>query len=61
MWAIFLMAYPVVKILSLILKHPKLSFVQKLEEGYRYNMIIRMVTELYLEMTLHAFMNIFIL
>jgi hypothetical protein len=58
-WALFLMAYPIIKILSLIIKHQKFDFLRKLEQGYRYNMIIRMISELYLEMTLHAFMNIY--
>lgn len=60
-WAMVLGAYPVVKILSLFLRHQRFDFIRKIEKGYRYNMIIRMITELYLEMTLHAFMNIYVL
>ena len=58
-WMIVIGSYPIVWILSKVLKSPKFDILRNIEQGYRYNMIIRMLTELYLEITLHAFMNIY--
>ena len=54
-----IVAYPIIRILSVVLKSPKFDFFRRLEAKFRYNMIIRVVTELYLEITLMAFMNIY--
>jgi hypothetical protein len=59
MWCLIIGAYPLIKIASIILKSKKFDFIRSIEKKFRYNMIIRVLTELYLEITLHSFMNIF--
>jgi len=59
LWVMAIVAYPIIRILSVVLKSPKFDFFRRLEAKFRYNMIIRVVTELYLEITLMAFMNIY--
>jgi hypothetical protein len=58
LWVLIIGAYPIVKILSVVLKNKRFNFIRSIEKMFRYNMIIRVLTELYLEITLHAFMNI---
>jgi hypothetical protein len=59
LWLLVIGSYPVLKVLSIVMKHKRFDFLRKIEKMYRYNMIIRVLTELYLEMTLQAFMNIY--
>lgn len=58
-WVAFIAAYPLIKGLTMCLKHRYFSFLHGIEQGYRYNSILRMLLELYLEMTLFAFMNLY--
>ena len=51
--------YPILLILSKLLKYKAFRFLRVLEKGFRFNMILRIMIELYLEMTLLAFMNIY--
>ena len=59
MWCLIIGAYPLIKIASILLKSKRFNFIRDIEKKFRYNMIIRVLTELYLEITLHSFMNIF--
>jgi hypothetical protein len=59
LWAICVLMYPILLILSKLLKYKVFRFLRVLEKGFRYNMILRIMIELYLEMTLLAFMNIY--
>ena len=59
LWAICVLMYPLLLILSKLLKYKVFHFLRVLEKGFRYNMILRIMIELYLEMTLLDFMNIY--
>jgi hypothetical protein len=59
LWAICVLMYPILLILSKLLTYKLFRFLRVLEKGFRYNMILRIMIELYLEMTLLAFMNIY--
>ena len=59
-WTILILLYPILLLASKYIKWKYIS--QKLrgiEKMYRYNGIWRLLTEMYLEMTLSAFMNIY--
>ena len=59
LWALCVLMYPILLILSKLLKYKAFRFLRVLEKGFRFNMILRIMIELYLEMTLLAFMNIY--
>ena len=59
LWALCVLMYPILLILSKLLKYKAFRFLRVLEKGFRFNMILRIMIGLYLEMTLLAFMNIY--
>eukprot|EP00347_Sterkiella_histriomuscorum_P004248 403361179 len=58
-WGILMCAYPLILLGSYALKFKAFDFLRRIEKSYRFNGLWRLLTELYLEMTLNAFMNIY--
>ncbi|CDW75219.1 UNKNOWN [Stylonychia lemnae] len=52
MWAMFALGYPILKICNRFLKHRYFDVLKQYEQSYRFNVVWRVLTELYLEMTL---------
>ncbi len=56
---ILTMAYPVILLISRVFKHRFFDSVRNLERAFRFNLLWRIVVEIYLEFALNAFMNIY--